>query len=405
MHRRLKIILLPLTVLFALVFLIIFPLSLTASQTFKHQSNREMSELIGAIIESNPEIDASVLIRQLKHPNFDAEATGRALLESYGYFETDTVSQNAAKLAGQMLDLCLASIVIFALFALVYFWYQDWQRERQLTRLVDYLQDLKERIYDLKLEENTEGELSILTNEIYKITVLLKEAAENNRLRSQNLETALADISHQLRTPLTSLQIMVDNIYDDPDMPQETRQDFLRAISHQIESMSDLVMTLLNLAKFDNGSIKLRQLPVQVGELLSEVRQSLAALADLGDVQIDIDGDLSAQAKLDRRWQKEALANIIKNCIEHSTPGSKINVLAQDCPLFLRIKIKDVGEGIAKEDLRHIFERFYKTKNSSKNSVGIGLAFAKAVVEADNGQISVKSEKGVGTEFSITYLK
>lgn len=235
--------------------------------------------------------------------------------------------------------------------------------------------------------------------------VLLREAADNNQKARQQLETALADISHQLRTPLTSMQVMVDNIYDDPEMPSAVRQDFLRSISRQVEAMSNLVMTLLNLAKFDNGSIVLQRLPVEAGELLREVRQKLEIMADLRGVEIVLKGDLSAKARLDRRWQVEALTNIVKNCLEHSPAGSKVTATVQNSPLFLRLQIHDTGEGIAAKDLRHIFERFYKAKNSAADSVGIGLAFAKTAIEADNGQISVKSQEGKGTEFTVTYFK
>ena len=188
-------------------------------------------------------------------------------------------------------------------------------------------------------------------------------------------------------------------------MPLAVRQDFLRSISRQVESMSNLVMTLLNLAKFDNGSIRLQQLPVEAGELLREVRQKLEVLADLRGVTIVLVGDLRAKARLDRRWQAEALANIVKNCLEHSPADSEVTITVTNSPLFLRFKIKDVGEGIAAKDLHHIFERFYKAKNSAVDSVGIGLAFAKTVIEADNGQISVKSQEGQGTEFTVTYYK
>lgn len=405
MFRRLKRIFIP-VVIITLVIISMFVLSARVLEnTYRTAVNREIANILGAVAEADPEIDTATIVRALRQPDSATAAAGREILESYGYLPSDLAAPSAKTFLSQMLGLVVGSILLFALIILGYFWYRDWAEERKVQRLVTYLQDLKDRIYDLKLEENSEDELSFLTNEIYKITVLLKESAENNQLHSRNLETALADISHQLRTPLTSLQVTIDNIYDDPEMPLSVRQDFLRGAIRQIESMSSLVMTLLNLAKFDNGSIKLYSQPVQVGELLTEVRQNLAVLSELQGVSVELTGDLDTEVSFDRRWQREALSNIIKNCIEHSQPGDNVKISVENGPLFLKITIADQGEGITEKDLHHIFERFYKAQNSSNDSVGIGLAFAKTVIEADNGQISVKSQPGVGTVFTVKYLK
>ena len=299
-----------------------------------------------------------------------------------------------------MIPLALLAILL----ALAFGW-REWYRHRQIQSLITYIQDLGDHVYDLRLDQNREGDLSILSNELYKIVVCLHEAADHNRKSRQQLEAALADISHQLRTPLTSLQIMIDNIYDDPDMPAGVRQDFLRSISCQVESMSSLVTTLLNLAKFDNGSIKMQKRTVIAEELLLQVQQNLEVLADLKNVAIKFSGNLQAQVRLDPRWQVEALTNIVKNCLEHSPADSQVEIKVISSPLFLRFKICDHGEGIAAHDLHHIFERFYKAQNSAPESIGIGLAFAQAIIKADNGQISVKSKVGEGTEFTVTYIK
>lgn len=407
MKRQLKRVIIPVVIITLVIISLVAVASAGIQQAYRRSVNAETARLLGVMLAENPEIDTGEMIQALQQSDKDSEnfKRGEELLRSYGYLSSDIVAPSAAGLSKNTTFLLISGVSGFALIVVLYFCFYDWREERKINQLVTYLQNLKERIYDLKLEENSEDELSLLTNEIYKITVLLKEAAENNRLRSQNLETALADISHQLRTPLTSLQVMIDNIYDDPDMPLAVRQDFLRGASRQIESMSALVMTLLNLAKFDNGSIKLHSQPVQAGELLKEVRQNLSVLSELDEVSIELTGALSAEAKLDRRWQREALTNIVKNCIEHSPSGSKVHINVTDCPLFLNIIIKDEGEGIAQADLHHIFERFYKAKNSAAGSVGIGLAFAKTVIEADHGQISVKSRQGEGTTFDIKYFK
>lgn len=402
MWRRLLKVIIPVAVL-ALVMMVVSGLALLgAEQNYRNHSNQEIAALLGVASTSD---DTAELISNLRHPRPAQVAAGEELLYQYGYLPSDYASPSAGKFFWQALMVILIALVVFAMMVMLYFGWRDRRRSQQITQLINYTQHLGERIYDLHLDENSEDELSILSNELYKFMVLLREAADNNQKARQQLETALADISHQLRTPLTSMQVMVDNIYDDPEMPSAVRQDFLRSISRQVEAMSNLVMTLLNLAKFDNGSIVLQRLPVEAGELLQEVRQKLEILADLRGVEIVLKGDLLAKARLDRRWQVEALTNIVKNCLEHSPASSKVTVTVQNSPLFLRLQIHDTGEGIAAKDLRHIFERFYKAKNSAADSVGIGLAFAKTAIEADNGQISVKSQEGKGTDFTVTYFK
>lgn len=402
MRRRLLKIIVPITALTVAVGCIVCLALHHIEQNYQLASNQEFTAILGAAITTS---DDGEIIANLRHPKTAQIAAGKELLAQYGYLPEDYLSPSAEQIFRQVLVLILITLLVIAIAFLLYFCWLDWYRSRQITRLVAYMQNLSERMYDLHLDENSEDELSILSNELYKLMVLLREAADNNHRARQQLETALADISHQLRTPLTSMQVMVDNIYDDPKMPLAVRQDFLRSISRQVESMSSLVMTLLNLAKFDNGSIRLQQLPVEAGELLDEVRQKLEILADLRGVEIVFAGDLQAQVRVDRRWQVEALTNIVKNCLEHSPEGSKVTITVASSPLFLRFKIQDQGEGIAAKDLRHIFERFYRAKNSAAGSIGIGLAFAKTIVEADNGQISVKSQEGKGTEFDVTYFR
>ena len=361
--------------------------------SYQAAANRELAGIIGAALtnnsnDSSAELDPLRVIQELRSPSSAMVARGEAALRQYGYLSSDLASPSASNFVTQVLATALLIILASGLVLLLYFWWLDYRTSR---------------IYDLRLAENQEGEFSLLTNELYKITVALREAADQNRLARQELETALADISHQLRTPLTSLQIMVDNIYDDPEMPAATRQEFLRTISRQTEAMSSLVTTLLNLAKFDSKSIKLHRTKFPIAALLSEVQQNLAVLADIAEVKLEISGDLTTEVSLDLRWQSEALTNIVKNCIEHSPIGSVVEIAVKQNPLFLRLIISDHGEGISPQDLHHIFERFYKSQNAKSSSIGIGLSLAKAIIESDQGQIAVRSVEGQGTTFTVTY--
>lgn len=409
MRRRLRQVVLPLLLLALIASICCLGLSFAIQASYRKAANREVATLVGKVVSKYPELDTAELMRTLQQndsvPRAEFLARGEQVFQEYGYYPTDNFSASSLIYERGVIIIVLTGIIIVACGAMIIFWWRDWYNQRKLADLVEYLQQLHDHIYDLRLDQNVEGELSILTNELYKIMVALKQAAEQNQQRSRNLESALADISHQLRTPLTSIQAMIDNIYEDPEMPAAVRQDFLRSSSRQISTMSDLVMTLLNLAKFDNGSIRLADQVVSAKVLVNQVKQNLEVLADLQDVTLEIAGDLTAQIKLDLRWQTEALTNIVKNCIEHSPAGEKVIIAVEDCPLFLRVVIEDFGEGIAPTDLKHIFERFYKAKNATAESVGIGLAFAKAIIEADGGQVKVSSVEGQGTKFIVTYFK
>lgn len=318
------------------------------------------------------------------------------LLGNYG-FESQQITNN---LNYSHLGLCFAGFVISCI---AYFYYYDWSEKRKIQKVINYVRKINQRVYDLKSDENSEDDLSLLTNELYKTTVLLQEATENNQKRAKNMETALADISHQLRTPLTSLQIMLDNLHDNPDLDAETRQDFLLTAGRQVEQMSELVVTLLNLAKLSSGTLKMKPKIISASDLLNDAVNRLSVLAELNNISIKMSGDLDTKLKVDKKWQSEALSNIVKNCIEHSRTGQSVDITVQNTAVFTKITISDNGDGISAEDIRHIFERFYKAKNARDESVGIGLAFAKTVIEADGGQVRVKSKLGDGTRFIIDY--
>lgn len=297
----------------------------------------------------------------------------------------------------------LVCFVGFLLAIVIYFGIDSTREKKKILRTVEYVRKMNQRVYDLKPDEEAEDELSLLTNELYKTTVLLQETAELDRRRAKNLEIALADISHQLRTPLTSLQITLDNLYDNPDLDVKTRREFLRTAGRQAEQMSELVVTLLNLAKLDNGTLKMKPQEITAGDLLAGVVDNLKVLAELEDVKLQVAGELMARLRVDKKWQTEALTNIAKNCIEHSAPGQTVQMRVESSAIFTKIVISDSGDGIPAGEVRHVFERFYKAKNARAESVGIGLAFAKTVIEADGGQVRVRSRVGEGTRFVVSY--
>ena len=279
------------------------------------------------------------------------------------------------------------------------------KRDKKIQQITNYINQIKNKKYDLNIEENTEDELSNLKNELYKITIMLKEESEISKKDKENLKMSVEDISHQLKTPLTSITIMLDNLKDNPNMEEKTKQKFIFEISKQVEWINWLVISMLKLSKLDANVVQFYDEKINLKKFIGEIIKNLEIPIEVKNQKIIIDGNENVSFIGDYKWQQEAITNIIKNCIEHNANNGTIYINYEENSLFTKITIRDEGEGISKEDLKHIFERFYKGKNSSENSVGIGLALAKNIIEKNNGMINCKSELDKGTEFVIKYMK
>ena len=363
--------------------------------------NSKVNIIINEVIEKYPEVTEDDIMEILR----SEETPQNNLLEKYGYDSDIAYIKQLDELIETNKKQNIIYIVVVELIALGIYLVYVISQEKKIKEINDYINGINNKNYTLKIEENNNSELSRLRNELYKTTVLLKETAELSVKEKENLSTAIADISHQLKTPLTSIRIMLDNIQDDPDMEKEVREDFLMEISKQIDWISSLVISLLKIAKFDAGTIKMENEEIHVQKLIDSVIGNLAILIELKEIEIITKIDEKAMFVADYKWQQEALTNILKNAIEHSNQKSKIYIETENTSVFLKIIIRDEGQGISKIDQKHIFERFYKAKNSSENSIGIGLALAKTIIEKNNGYVKVDSEVGKGTTFEIKYLK
>lgn len=363
--------------------------------------NSKVNIIINEVIEKYPEVTEDDIMEILR----SEETPQNNLLEKYGYDSDVAHIKELDELIEINKKQNIIYIVVVEFIALGIYLVYVISQEKKIKEINDYINGINNKNYTLKIEENNNSELSRLRNELYKTTVLLKETAELSVKEKENLSTAIADISHQLKTPLTSIRIMLDNIQDDPDMEKEVREDFLMEISKQIDWISSLVISLLKIAKFDAGTIKMENEEIHVQKLIDSVIGNLAILIELKEIEIITKIDEKAMFVADYKWQQEALTNILKNAIEHSNQKSKIYIETENTSVFLKIKIRDEGQGISKVDQKHIFERFYKAKNSSENSIGIGLALAKTIIEKNNGYVKVDSEVGKGTTFEIKYLK
>ena len=364
--------------------------------------NIVINEIVNNIQEQYPDVDINKIISMLNDENVSNEN----VLSQYGI----DISKDSAILTNDLLYrnnviMNLSIILIFSAIIIIVFVLYNKRQKSKIKEITNYIEQINNKNYALDIQDNNEDELSVLKNELYKITVMLKEQAENSAKDKINLKNSLEDISHQLKTPLTSITIMLDNILDSPDMDLQTRNEFIKDIYREIANIKFLVQNLLILSKFDANTITFNENEEKLEDIIEEAKQNVASICDLKNIQIILEGKEDAKTTCDLKWQVEALTNILKNCAEHSNNNTKINVLYSENNMYSEIVIKDEGSGIDQKDLKHIFERFYKGKNSDKDSIGIGLSLAKTIIEKDNGFITVDSELGKGTTFNIKYRK
>lgn len=384
--------------LFIIIFVVVIKMQ---NKVYSKIVNEKINDIINNVMEKYPEVKEEDILKIINNRDDSSEN----ILEKYGYDDElsyikelrENINKNLINTAVLIGIFEIASLSIFMRYVLI--------QEKELKEINEYIKEVNNKNYSLKIEDNKDGELSRLRNELYKTTVILREAAENSEEEKEKLSIAIADISHQLKTPLTSIRIMLDNISDNPDMPQEIREDFIQDISKQVEHMSSLVISLLKIAKFDAGTIKMENEEIDAKKLIDSVINNLAILIEIKEIEVITKIDEKAMFIADYKWQQEALTNILKNAIEHSQPKSNIYIIVENTSIFLKIKIKDEGQGIEQKDLKHIFERFYRAKNCNEDSIGIGLSLAKTIIEQNNGYIKATSEVGKGTLFEIKYIK
>lgn len=404
--ESLKNIILPATGLILVMILSFFIILSIQYKKYEKTVNIAVANIISNILEKYPDIKDEELIKVLRGDEGDtSNKKAYNMLKNYGYTKNLSYIKNLNRNVEIGLKIDILFCFIYGIIVTIFVLKENNKKNKNIQEVIKYLNRINNGNYELMIEENKEDELSKLRNELYKTTVLLKTTAENSEKEKINLSNSLADISHQLKTPLTSIRIMLDNLEDNPKMEESVRNEFITEISKQVDWISSLVIALLKLARFDAGSIVMKDAVVNARDFIDNVLEKLAILLDVKNVKVEKIIAPDIYISIDYNWQMEAFTNIIKNAIEHSNQNSVIKIAVEDNSIFTKFVILDEGEGISKKDLKHIFDRFYKGKNSSENSIGIGLSLSKAIIEKDNGIIKVESELGKGTRFEIEYLK
>ncbi len=369
-------------------------------QSYIQNYNSKIAVIVSLVEEEYPNINRSELISIL---NSD-DKVSEDIFSRYGIdVQKESIIMENDRLFSRFIIIYNILFIGLALSIILLYLKHENDQDKEIKRIVKCIKEINKKNYAINIEDNTEDELSILKNEIYKTTVMLKEMAESSKDDKLRLKDSLSDISHQLKTPLTSINIMLDNILDNPNMDEDTKEKFIQSIKREVTNISNLATEILKLSKFDANVVRFENKEVLVKDIIKKAISNVEMMAEIKNVEIKVVFHDNVKLVCDLNWQVEAIINILKNCIEHSSENSFINIEVIDNKIYKEIIIKDSGEGIDKKDLLHIFERFYKGKNSSKDSVGIGLALAKKIIEMNNGSISVNSVKGKGTIFTIRY--
>lgn len=357
--------------------------------------------MVSYLIEKHPELEEEIM-DSLLVGHGDVQK-GKQLFEKYGLDQSNyDLTEQGNRLKQYMLDNNMIFIVvIFLFFSLLLYRYTRKER-KTVQKIHNYLDCVLAGDYSIQIRDYEESDLSILKDDIYKMTIILREKENYSIREKQHLESVLSDISHQLKTPLTSMYV-INDILESEEISTAKKKEMLRKNKGQLERIEWLVTSLLKLSRLDSNMVVMKREMVSVEWLLNQALEPLRIPMELKEQELVLN-IAKCEIPVDPNWTVEALVNILKNAHEHTPQGKKISISATDNPIYVEMQIRDEGEGIKKEELPHIFERFYRG-SGNKESIGIGLNMAHAIVRRQNGIIRVESSEGKGTTFFIKFYK
>ncbi len=370
------------------------------NNTYTKRLNNIISNVIVTIQEKYPDIKEEEILEIL---NQDSLSSNTDILEKYGIVDEISSIYITQKHNSITVYILIFSIVFSNGLILIFISYYLKYRKKKISEFITYIDNISNNNYMLEIDKNTEDELTSLKNELYKLTVMLKERTDDSIKQKEYVYKLVSDISHQLKTPLTSIQILLDNINENKDMDPKIKDKFIFEISRKVESMNWLIISLLKLSKLDAQAVEFKNENINLKEIISDIVDELSIMAEVKNIDINVICKDDIYINADYNWNKEAIKNIVKNAIEHAK--TSITITVSENKVYVEITVLDDGIGIEKNELGHIFDRFYKSKNSDENSIGIGLCLSKSIIEKQNGYISVESSKNQYTKFIIKYIK
>ncbi|MGN0998145.1 MAG: sensor histidine kinase [Faecousia sp.] len=294
-----------------------------------------------------------------------------------------------------VLSVCAISILIFMLFTS--------KRYRAISNLSRQLDSILHGEYNLNLIPCEEGELAVLGSELSKMTLRLRDQADRLEKEKRYLSDCLADISHQLRTPLTSIRMLVSRLAKED--PSAGQQAGIRKVNTLLDRTEWQISTLLKIARLESGTVHLAEEPILVETLVKDILEPLEILMDIKGIELSGRIENNTGFLGDRFWMTEAIGNIVKNCMEHCPEGGKLEINASENPIYTEMIISDNGAGFEEKDIPHLFDRFYRGNNAGKESAGIGLNLSRMILSKQNGIIKAANKAGGGAQFTIRFYK
>lgn len=359
--------------------------------SFQDEANQAMHKVLSEVKKTNPDVNIGQLIKA-------ANTQEKIDLSEYGIVGSDGILDFSNSREQAKIIMILFVVGVTTLLGL-YLIFISISQKKQIQRFITQMEKINQGIYDIRLSTKEE-DFAILENELYKLTVKLREEAENAKTSQRFLKKTLEDISHQIKTPITSMQLIIDNLKD-PEIGKSAKNELIDYLQTEIAAITNLVLMLLNIAALESGTVEFKNEEIKLEKLLSEVKTLLAPISKARNIDIDINVGNTTYTG-DPKWEKELYINLVKNALENST-GPKVQIIAKDSPTYLEVAVVNESEEIPAYAKDKIFERCYKI-SSADLSYGLGLNICKMIAEANNARIFLHS-KARETNFTVRYYK
>lgn len=379
-----------------LIFILIlsFVFSILVYSFFERIFFKKLAISMGVVTKDSKDLEIKIM-NQLKSEHSQYDSIGRKTLRKYGYGLDRFIFLKDKK---KVIYISLLFSVLITSIFYIFIYISNRNKKNNAEKLKNYLEKINKGDYSLNL--NIDEDFSILSDELYKTIITLRELKENAIQDRINLKNNIADISHQLKTPITSINIMAELI-ENSDSKNEDKE-YIYRLNKQIKRLEALTNSLLTMSKLDANTIEFKKDVVNMRRIIDLAIEPIIYLMESKSIKLNIIGDKAAIIG-DSYWLGEAFLNVIKNCTEHLEENGEINIFIEPNPIFTEVKIEDNGSGFSEEDLPYVFKRFYKGKNTNKDSVGIGLSMAKSIIQKHNGEISVENRREGGARFRVKF--
>lgn len=385
---------------------------------YKNMENTYIRCIMENVINQYPDIDMEeiAIILNKSYSELESSTTSEefdSILRKNGITDNTFYIKDMSDIRNVNIIVSTSIIGVMSVLFIICFCMYLRRRKKDIFELQDYMDKISRGNYELEINDNSEDELSSLKNSLYKIMVYMKEQADSARIKKVMLAQSVSDISHQLKTPLTSTQVLLDNLNDNPDMDYSTRKKFIYEALNQVNGMSWMIVSMLKLSRIDAGVVEFNNENISINKIIEEAVGNLEVIAEIKNVNIEKNIDNRNEDELnksdiyikgDYNWNREALQNIIKNAIEHSNDKGTVKINITDNDVYTAVYITNRGEKLSDKQQKQIFERYYSEAKYEDNSMGIGLPLAKAVIEKQGGYISVESDDEE-TVFIVKYIK